>query len=160
MILAMVSNVEDIANSLVDLEFWQAGGQCARARAIAPKSTLERQTVGCPYSEAGRRVQWRRPFSAISGVHRPMELDTGRLPTSGPLSPRRVCNRDVRKGRNPDSCASRPLCRPAKGRQRSVRSQKRMQPHSRPCGGGSHLDSRRAHILSGHRPLATRVYAS
>jgi len=28
-ILAMVSNVEDICNSLVDLEFWQAGGHGA-----------------------------------------------------------------------------------------------------------------------------------
>lgn len=36
MILAMVSNVEDICNSLVDLEFWQAGSQRAQARATAP----------------------------------------------------------------------------------------------------------------------------
>jgi hypothetical protein len=35
-ILAMVSNVEDIGNSLFDLEFWQAGGQRARTRATAP----------------------------------------------------------------------------------------------------------------------------
>src|SRR5690242_6988958 len=149
MILAMVSNVEDIANSLVDLEFWQAGGQCARARAIAPKSTLERQTVGCPYSEAGRRVHWRRPFSTISGVHRPMELKTGRRLTSGLLSPRRVCNRAAQTGRNPGSCASRPLCPPTKGRRRSVRSQKRMQRPLRASDGGSHLDSRHAHTLPG-----------
>src|SRR4029079_18608680 len=71
MILAMVSNVEDIGNSLVDLEFWPAGGQCARAPRHSPQSTLSRQTVGCPYSEAGRRVEWRRPFSSISGLHRP-----------------------------------------------------------------------------------------
>src|ERR1044072_7992814 len=69
MILAMVSNVEDIGNSLVDLEFWPAGGQCARAPRHSPQGTLLRQAIGCPYSEAGARVQWRPPFSAISGVH-------------------------------------------------------------------------------------------
>src|SRR5207342_2647990 len=69
MILAMVSNVEDIGNSLVDLEFWPAGSQRALAPRHSPQSALLRQAIGCPYSEAGRRVQWRRPFSAISGLH-------------------------------------------------------------------------------------------
>src|SRR6185312_8849096 len=64
MILAMVSNVEDIGNSLVDLEFWPAGGQRARAPRHSPQSALLRQAIGCPYTEAGARVQWWRPFCA------------------------------------------------------------------------------------------------
>jgi hypothetical protein len=40
MIFAMVSNVEDISNSLVDLEFWPAGGQCVRAPRQSPQSAL------------------------------------------------------------------------------------------------------------------------
>src|SRR5664280_1251626 len=35
-ILAIVSNVEDIGNSLIDLEFWRSDGQGARSRALAP----------------------------------------------------------------------------------------------------------------------------
>src|SRR5262245_16135000 len=77
MILAMVSNVEDIGNSLVGLEFWPAGSQCARAPRHSPQCAPQRQAIGCPYSEAGRRVQWWRPFSTNSGSHRPMELDKG-----------------------------------------------------------------------------------
>ena len=64
MILAMVSNVEDIGNSLVDLEFWQAGSQRAQARATAPDPHFYDKAIGCPYSEAGGRVQWRRPLSS------------------------------------------------------------------------------------------------
>src|SRR4029078_7548304 len=77
MILAMVSKVEDIANSLVDLEFWPAGGQCARVPRHSPQSAFKRQAIGCPYSEAERRVQWRRAFSALLASHRPLEPDTG-----------------------------------------------------------------------------------
>ena len=53
MILAMVSNVEDIANSLVDLEFWQAGGQCARARAIAPKAPFNGKQLAARIAKRG-----------------------------------------------------------------------------------------------------------
>jgi hypothetical protein len=34
--LAMVSKVEDIGNSLIDLEFWRLDGSRAWYRAIAP----------------------------------------------------------------------------------------------------------------------------
>jgi hypothetical protein len=36
----MVSNVEDIGNSLVDLEFWQVGGQRAPSLRNSPQSVL------------------------------------------------------------------------------------------------------------------------
>jgi hypothetical protein len=44
-ILAMVSNVEDIGNSLIDLEFWQ---RAATAVIRAPS-----QTLGQPYPACG-----------------------------------------------------------------------------------------------------------
>src|SRR5262249_51629360 len=70
-ILAIVSNVEDIGNSLVDLEFWQVGGQRARACATAPNPYFRRQAIGSPYSEAQGQVQWRRPLSGNSGYRQP-----------------------------------------------------------------------------------------
>src|SRR4029450_9349175 len=63
-ILAIVSNVEDIGNSLVDLEFWQAGDLCALTRATVPQSALPAGWLfGCPYTEAQGQVQWRRSLA-------------------------------------------------------------------------------------------------
>jgi len=50
--LAMVSNVEDIGNSLVDLEFWQVGGQRAPSLRNSPHPYFRLRAIGCPYSEA------------------------------------------------------------------------------------------------------------
>jgi hypothetical protein len=59
MILAMVSNVEDIGNSLVDLGFWQAGSQRAKGPRRSPlHQHFPWQAIGSPYSEAARQVQW------------------------------------------------------------------------------------------------------
>src|SRR5215475_2380022 len=83
-ILAMVSNVEDIGNSLVDLEFWQVGGQRARACATAPNSYFRWQAIGSPYSEAQGQVQWRRPLSRESAY---WQLSGARVPVSHKLPP-------------------------------------------------------------------------
>src|SRR5450631_4395288 len=61
-ILAMVSNVEDIDNSLIDMEFRQCWGPARLTTATAPDPAFPRQAVGCPYSEAAGQVQWWAPF--------------------------------------------------------------------------------------------------
>src|SRR5689334_15789814 len=80
-ILAIVSNVEDIGNSLVDLEFWHVGGQRARACATAPNPYFRWQAIGSPYSEAQGQVQWRRPLSRKSGYR---QLSRAQDPVSPP----------------------------------------------------------------------------